>query len=321
MSKEWRRSIERRMDKEFFYHLIQELCDEMNIKLEKLSFGWILQLTKGEKVRHISNYLFDNNPQATGNIVADKYATYEVLKSQNIPIIKHTMVFHPTIRETWVPQEGNWNNIITEFSKYGTLVVKPNHQCKGKNVALCHDLREVEIAIQKIFSQNETSLSICPYYEIKTEYRAFYLKGEILLIYGKTKPFVIGDGKTNLKTLIEKLQLKENIILEDNQKENEIPKKGQKFEISWKHNLSGGAIPKILEKGELYQKIEEIAQKAGKAMNMNFTTIDIIQTIEDELYVMEMNAGVCGDIFAQTIENGYEIMKEIYRKELEDMFQ
>lgn len=324
MNKEWRRSLSQRMDKEIFYHFIQELCDEMNIKMEKLSFGWILQLTKGEKVRHITNYLFDNNPQASGNIVADKYATYEILKSQNIPIIKHRMIFHPAIREAWIPQEGNWEIILSEFSKYGKLVVKPNHQCKGKNVTLCHDLREVEIAVQKIFSQNETSLSICPYYDIKTEYRAFYLKGEILLIYGKTKPYVIGDGNKDLKTLIEELPLQEKCNLEDNLKkldQNYVPKKGEKFEISWKHNLSGGAIPKVLEKGKLYQKIEELAQKAGKAMNMNFTTIDIIQTTEDELYVLEMNSGVCGDIFAQTIENGYEIIKGIYRKELEDMFQ
>ncbi len=66
--------------------------------------------------------------------------------------------------------------------------------------------------------------------------------------------------------------------------------------------MSGGAKPSILEKGELYQRIEELAIKTGKAMNMNFATIDIIQTKDNNLYVMEMNSGVCADIFAGTLE-------------------
>ena len=57
----------------FFHLIIKEICSEMNIKIEKLSYGWILQLSKEGQVRHITDYMFDNNPQATGVIVSDKY--------------------------------------------------------------------------------------------------------------------------------------------------------------------------------------------------------------------------------------------------------
>ena len=56
-------------------------------------------------------------------------------------------------------------------------------------------------------------------------------------------------------------------------------------------------------------------------MNMNFTTIDIVQTTDDNLYVMEMNSGVFGEVFADVIDDGYEIMKEIYRKAIIAMFK
>lgn len=312
------------MKERFFHAMMRELCDEMNIKMEKLSYNWVLQLTKDGKVRHITNYLFDINPQATGTIVADKYATYEVLKSQNIPVIEHTMIMNPLVWGEFIPDEGIWNNIISELKKYGTLVVKPNNQSEGNGIELCHTLRETEITIQRLFNEKNENISICPYYDIKTEYRSFYLNGEILLIYGKTKPFVIGDGRSTLAKLVKALQLPDKPIVQDNLNSldmNYVPKEGEKIEISWKHNLSGGAKPTILEKGELYQKIEKLAKEAGKAMNMNFTTIDIIHTTDDKLYIMEMNSGVCADIFAKTVEGGYEIIKNIYRKAIKAMFE
>ena len=322
MNKEWKRS--RQMKERFFHSMIKEICLEMDIKVEKLSYNWVLQLTKDGKTRHITNYLFDINPQATGTIVADKYATYEVLKSQNVPVIQHTMIFNPSIWGEYVPENGIWDTIRTELSKHTKLVVKPNDQCEGMGIELCHSLREAEIAIQKLFNQNNTSVSICPYYDIQTEYRTFYLKGEVLLIYGKTKPFVIGDGQSSLVKLVQALNLPEKPIVQENLNSLDmayIPKQGEKVEVSWKHNLSGGAKPTILEKGELYQRIERLAKEAGKAMNMNFTTIDIIHTTDNKLYVMEMNSGVCADIFANTVEGGYDIIKDIYRKAIKAMLE
>ena len=35
---------------------------------------------------------------------------------------------------------------------------------------------------------------------------------------------------------------------------------------------------------------------------------------------MEINSGIGTEIFAKTVENGYERIKEVYRKALEAMF-
>lgn len=302
--------------------IVAELCSEMDIKLENLSYGWVLQLSKDGKVRHITRSYFDHNPQASSEIANDKYATYEVLKSQNIPVIEHMLVFNPATRYEYIPEKGIWSIIEEQFIKYGAIVVKPNNEYQGRGVELCFSVKELEIAIQKLF-QNYGEISICPYYDIQTEYRTFYLNGEVLLIYGKTKPFVIGDGKSNLEELIKNLNLPDKKIVKNNLgvlNLTYVPKEGEKVEVSWKHNLSGGAIPKVLEKGELYGKIENLAKKAGKAMNVNFAAIDIIQTTENDLLVMEVNSSVCGTIFAQSVDGGYEMIKEVYRKALEALF-
>ena len=312
------------MEERIFHCLMRELCQEMGIKMEKLSYDWILQLTnKKGKVRHITGNRFDLNPEASGDIACDKYATYEVLSSQNVPVVKHTMLFNPATRSKFIPDGGNSLKIISEFLTYGKVVVKPNSGCEGIGVSLCHTLKEAEIAIQKLFKTG-SSISICPYYDIETEYRTFYLNGEVKLIYGKTKPFVVGDGKSTMAELVEKLDLPDKGVVKDNLSHIDfdyIPKENEKVEISWKHNLSGGATPKVLEKSELYDNIANLAIQAGHAMNMNFATIDVIQTTDGNLYVLEVNSGVCGTIFINSVEGGYEILKDIYRKSLEALFE
>lgn len=150
------------------------------------------------------------------------------------------------------------------------------------------------------------------------------MNGKVHLIYGKTKPFVVGDGKSTMGELIEQLNLPEKGVVNDNLSSIDltyVPNDKEKVEISWKHNLSGGALPTVLEKSELYDKIEKVAIQAGRAMNMNFATIDVIQTADDELYVLEVNSGVCATIFIELVDGGYETIKEIYSEALKTMFQ
>lgn len=312
------------MNRAKFQNIITELCEELDIKVKKLSYNWIMELSKNGKVYHILGSKFDLNPDAASNIASDKYATYEVLKSQNVPIIKHVMVFNPEKRRKYTSGFKNKLIITKEKLKHKNLVVKPNNGSEGMGVCLCKNIQETKGAIENLFIQGKDSVSICPYYNIKTEYRVFYLKGEVLLIYGKEKPYVIGDGRKNVSELIKEIKLPDNNVTKENLKNIDmkyIPKKGEKYYISWKHNLSGGARATILEEGELHDRIKGVAIAAGKAINAGFMTIDIIQTIDDKIYVIEINSSIGGTIFTELIEDGYEKGKNIYRRALKALFE
>ena len=191
-----------------FHTIIKEICEEKGINVKKLSYDWILELEKDGEIFHIAGNRFDLNPEAAGRVACDKYATYEVLKSNDVPVIEHKMVFNPTNRSAYIEEEGIWTGIIDYFhANNDQLVVKPNDGCEGQGVYLCKTLKELEVAIHKLFKTNP-SISICPFYDIDTEYRTFFLKGECYLIYGKTKPYVIGDGVHNISELIE---IKKNV--------------------------------------------------------------------------------------------------------------
>ena len=303
--------------------MLQELCKEMNIKIESLSYGWIFKLSKDNKVRYITGN-FDINRTASSKIACDKYGTFEVLKSQDIPIIKHTMVFNPEERKEYIKENEIWDIVYKEFDKEKKVVVKPNYGFEGKGVFLCNTLEETKEAVKFLLNRN-TSISICPFYDIKKEYRAFYLNGEILLIYEKEKPLVVGSGKDNVRTLVENLNLPNNDVVKNNLSKIDmdyIPKKNEKIELSWKHNLYGGATAKVIDKeNKYYEEIEHLAIRSGKALDMTFATIDIINTKNDELYVLEINSGVAASIFSRVVENGKELTKEIYKKALIEIFK
>ena len=306
-----------------FVQIIREICLEKNINFKLLSYNYIIELEKDNKVRHLIANRFDLNNEACGNIACDKYATFCVLDSQNVPACKHIMLFNPNTRKEYIPENGNYAIINELFSKNDKIVVKPNDGCKGLDVYLCNNYKEAELAINKIF-KNSDSLSISPFYKAKTEYRTFYLDGEIKLVYAKEKPYVIGDGQSSLIELIKKEDFTYNTVFKQNLtfiEKDYVPAKGEKVEISWKFNLSGGAKPRIITKEDAnYETICSLAKKAGKAMNAKFVTIDILET-ENDFLVLEINSGVTGDKFIKYTEDGYNIIKTIYAEAIDKMFQ
>ena len=310
------------MENKIFIQIIKELCNEMNIYIDILSYDWILKLSKNNKTKYIVANKFDLNTEAIGNIACDKYATFEVLKSNNVPVVEHYMLFNPQNRSAYTNDTFLFD-LLAYFNKNEqTVVVKPNNGYHGKNVYLCKNQKELFASIYKLFIDND-SISICPYYNIHTEYRVFYLDGSCVLIYGKKKPYIVGNGKNDIITLISKLNLPDNNIVKENLSNldlNYIPNNNEIVELSWKHNLSGGATPFIIKDDELKSRIVQLASLVGKTTNIRFATVDIIHTTNNNLYVLEINSGISSTKFIDNIENGYELAKDIYKKALEKMF-
>lgn len=306
------------------FEVVKELCDEKNIHYSQLSDDWVIELEKDEKVRHIVNNRFDINKSAAGIIASDKYATYEVLKQGNIEIIEHRLFHNPKVRKDYIPEQGNEELIRELAEKYSLLVVKPNDGAEGKNVWLCKGYEETKKAVDKIF-ETEFSLSICPYYDIKVEYRTFYLNGECILTYGKQRPYVVVEEEKTLRDILIEKNINK-IEYEELEKINNINldgkvQKGIKVYTGWKHNLSNGASPIKLADDELKNKIQELTKKATKRLNINFASVDIIHTNDDKLYVLEVNSGVCMTKFMNQVENGREFAKLVYGKAIDLMFE
>ncbi len=88
---------------------------------------------------------------------------------------------------------------------------------------------------------------------------------------------------------------------------------------NWKHNLSNGASPHIVEDANLKQSLVKFALQIMKIINIRFASVDIIDT-QEGLMLLEVNSGVCMNSFMLQVENGKEIAKQIYSKAIDKMF-
>lgn len=284
-----------------FNQIIRELCAELDIRYTELSDGWIFRLEKNSITHFISGNCFDLNSSASSAIASDKVSTYELLKSASIPAVPHYLIYNPDfIHKKLSPAlESRISLLLDKFSF--PLVIKPTHGSRGRDVYLCHTRSEAE---RHIYSLLRTDESVClsPYFPAEFEYRCFFLDGEILLIYQKSRNR--GSFRHNLS-----------------------------------HGASPVILD---SSSELYDDLVSLAVNAGRALGLRFATIDILSAKENsddpcyspilsaeensekpntsDIKVLEVNSGVTTTIFAKKAENGYVLAKNIYREALKHLF-
>lgn len=307
--------------KNTFKDIIKEICNEGNIKYKFLSKDWVIMLEKDEKTRFICGYKFDLNSHGIGLIADDKYALYEVLKHKNIPIIDHRIVYNKTNHLDYAIGCNTYEYVKDYFIKNNKhIVIKPNSGTCGNSVFNVTNINEIENILDKIFVSNY-SISICPFYKIKNEYRVIMLNGENKLIYAKYLPAVTGDSNRTIRELLLEFNNEYFIDKLEDSKYDRVLDYGEKYEYNWKFNLSQGSIAKKIKDNLLLDKLTKLAKKVSNEINLKFGSIDIIETIDNELLILEVNSGVMLENYIRLNTNDYIVAKEIYKEAIEELFQ
>ncbi len=291
---------------ETYIEIIDKIAHDLNIKVTHLSDNWITVLEKNNKIHYIEGYKFDLNSYGIASIMNDKGLFYDLCKEKNYPIIEHYVLFKDYSKE----------KVLDYFKKHKVIVIKGNLGTCGKEVYKVSNEKELFRIIDYLFL-SQYSISLCPYYEIKNEYRVILLNKEARIIYGKVRPMVIGDGNSSLKELIDKNNY-QNIIEIDNL--DYVPKKNEVVYLSFKFNLSNGASMFINIEKDLKKKIEDIAVKVARELNIIFASIDIIYTEDYKLFIMEANSGVMMDNYIRYAPNGYSEAYKLYKDAICLMF-
>jgi len=89
----------------------------------------------------------------------------------------------------------------------------------------------------------------------------------------------------------------------------------------WKHNLSQGAKAFEINDNSLRDKLSELAIKAAKSIDINFATIDIALLENNELAIMEINAGVQAQHLLEQLPHRRSTIKSIYADAVGYMFK
>ena len=305
------------MDNEF-RKLIQLICSENNISCDVLSLGFLLVLEKNGVVKTISGYKFDNNSHSLGKIFDDKYATYELLKHYNVPVCEHSIFYCKNNTNTYVGKYNSLKYLKEKFDEYnGDVVVKKNTGTCGNEVSHFNEFNELEKFYNDTFLNN-TSFSICPFYNIGNEYRVIVLNNKVKVMYKKILPEVLGDGYSTIRELLLKFNYEyfKNI---DDKSLDVILKKNEKFCYDWKFNLSLGSVASFDISSGDKKNILDIVSKITNNIDIGFCSIDIVKS-DTSFLVMEINSGVMMKYLISEKDSGYSIAKDIYTEAILSMF-
>ncbi len=294
-----------------FNEIIKKIGEELNIKVTLLSDGWTKVLEKDNQVHYITGYQFDSNYHGIGNVIDDKGLFYDMLKYKNIPVIEQYVI----------DKDYDKEKIINYFNLHNQeIIVKGNISNAGKEVYKVKNEIDLFNTIDKLLLRQYT-ISLCPYYRIKHEYRIIILDNVVRNVFGKSKPIVIGDGIKSVKELA--YEYNDYYIKHPNwiEEPNYIPKDGEEVEINFKFNLSSGAKSFTNIPIEFKNKICDLALRVTKELNITFASVDIINTTSDELLVLEANSGITMNKFIKQNKNGYDLAYNIYKDAIKLMFK
>lgn len=270
-----------------FVRIIRELTEELGIETETYSNDWGFRLRKDGKTRYLVGYHFPLNRSSAKELCQDKSLTYDALRSAGVPAVPH--IFVPSVNAGGDPDLEKWRPFLQELIETtGYAVVKDNYGTGGNRVFRYDNADD---AIAKIAELHKMiyGAAVSPWQEIREEYRVTMLMGEPQLVIRKER---------------------RSKILPD----------GTKKYLEWRHNLGLGALAVRVTDPEILEKVEELAVRAAEAVDMNFASVDVIDT-EEGLRVLEINAGVMMEHFAGQDEESYETAKAIYRKALLKSFE
>jgi glutathione synthase/RimK-type ligase-like ATP-grasp enzyme len=306
-----------------FVDAVKRYCAARGIGIEIRSQGWVIIMQRDAK-RHLAfGYDVGLNSAVAHRIANDKAAAAEVLQACGVACVPHTLFLSPEMNE-YIPPQRAWEGMLALLRENPDgIVVKPNEGTSGDSVFKVSSETDLELAVHRIFSSS-LGLAVSPYLEIENEVRVVLLDHHPLVVYGKNRPAVTGDGKHSLLELAlaaTPTERRSTVLLGmlrdlDRTALDAIVPAGQRRVLNWRHNLDSGAQPELLEHGKVREACVEIAVQAASAIGIRFGSIDVVQ-VGGALKILEINSGVMMEALSRQHP---ELVYAAYRAALDKVF-
>ncbi len=277
-----------------FLETIKKYCLAHDIAIEIRSGGWLVIMTRGNERRLAIGYDIGLNSAVAHQVANDKSACADVLASAGVPALPHTLVLGAKLSKH-IPGSDSLDAIQPLLDRHPLgLVVKPNAGTSGELVFRATTRAQLETAVARILAAHP-SLAISPYVEIDDEVRVVLLDGRALIVYGKTRPSVVGDGVHSLRALARAATTEDQFKIITTEHDvaalDAIPPLGERRLLNWRHNLDAGAEPVLLADGAAREACVALAIRAAQAVGIRFASIDVVRA-DGAWKILEVNAGV-----------------------------
>lgn len=304
----------------FFCEAVKGAAEEQGIVTTFYSDDWICLLEKGGERRLLYGYNFPLNPASSVDIARDKAATSSILGGAGIPSVNHRLFIGPGTPHG--REEGNFSAIFRMLNS-GQIVCKPNEGTGGNMVFRVSSAREAEAALTRIWRSSRAA-AVCEYLEIGDEFRCFFLGGKVPIVYRKRRPFIIGNGQDSVLSRAcaefgDSAALELLAASEEGNRWSHIPAHGERYDITWKHNLGKGAVAELLY-GEASAPLVSLAMRAAGALGLSVCSVDIV-LVDGNLIVMEINSGIMMEKLAASGDEARALALDFFRAALTSIFE
>ena len=280
---------------------IKDAAERYGLPVFQIDDSGFYQIGYGKQGRIIEATIGAETSCVATDIASDKVLTKELLRIQKIPVASGARV-------------NNIINLLKEGEKIGyPLVMKPRYGSKGDGVFVNIQNEKELIKVYKKAKEKHNDLMIEKYIEGE-DYRICVIDYNVVAVSLRTPPFVIGDGKNNIKTLIgvlndnpmrgfghEKPLTKVKInkeLLGSLEKQNvnlaTKPTKGQKILLRENANLSTGGMA-IDCTDKICEENKRLCIRVAKTIGLDICGIDIKardigEPLDGQGVIMEVNA-------------------------------
>lgn len=281
-----------------------EICNaakELHMPVLRLGNSGFYQIGYGKQGRIIEAAMGNKTSCIATDISCDKLLTKDILRIQNLPVAKGEKV-------------SNVINLLKVAEEIGyPVVIKPQFGNKGKGVVVnIKNEKELIKAYQRVSNEYEEVI-VEKFYD-GDDYRVCVVNYEVVAVSKRIAPYIVGDGKSTVKELIDKINEDErrgqdhekpltkimidNEIVENLARENyclnSVLNKDEKIVLRENSNLSTGGVA-IDYTDIISAENKEICVRAAKAIGLDICGVDICtkdisKTLLNNGIIMEVNA-------------------------------
>lgn len=260
------------------------ICDaarEYDLPITELYDSGIYEIGYGKMGKMIEATIGQKTGCIGVDISCDKLLTKHLLESQNVPVADGNKV-------------SNIIEALREAESIGyPVVLKPQFGNKGKNVILNIKNEKELVEAYTNLKKKQKDIIIEQYYK-GNDYRVCVVNYEVVAVSLRVKPFVIGNGRDNLKNLIislngdsrrgedhekplTKIKFDEDLLRcleKQNVRLDYIPKDGEKIILRENANLSTGGMA-IDCTDDICSKNIEYCINSAKILGLDICGVDI----------------------------------------------
>lgn len=157
------------------------------------------------------------------------------------------------------------------------ICIKPNLANYGDGISILKT--ENPIALQEAFDVafKECAQVLVEDYFKGEEFRFFVIDGKEVFVCRRTPPYIVGDGKSTIKELIQQQNKRrpKEFPIKAPMKDNEVIKKGLKINLRENSNVSTGGFAEDVT-DIIHESFKEIAVKAAQTLGGFLCGVDIL---------------------------------------------